>query len=198
VIEFAAGPSPAELVGAKSMAESRSGSTPRQPPQTPAKPAEPSESTAPAASGEDRAEEKRQAEQPRTGTENSRQTAEGRAPAGAVKPGASKPSEAEVASATEKPVFNAPVKETSIYVVTVDNRTGLATKIERLNDETGERKELSVSEYAQATAHSSLSTPPAIPPTSPGATPYSSEANALVQAYLQGMIDYYKTYGAGQ
>jgi hypothetical protein len=179
------------------MAESRSGSTPRQPPQTPAKPAEPSETTAPAASGEDRAEERRQAEQPRPATETSRHTTESRDAASAGNAETSKPRVAEGASATEKPVYNAPVKETSVYVVTVDNRTGLPTKIERLHEETGERKELSVSEYAHVLAYWGP-TPPILAPTSLIATAYSREVNPLVQAYVQGMIDYYNTYGSAQ
>jgi hypothetical protein len=177
------------------MAESRSGSTPRQ---TPAKPAEPSETTAPAASGEDRAEERRQAEQPRPATETSRHTTESRDAAHAGNAETSKPRAAEGASATEKPVYNAPVKETSVYVVTVDNRTGLPTKIERLHEETGERKELSVSEYAHVLAYWGLSTPPTLAPTSLIATAYSREVNPLVQAYVQGMIDYYNTSGSAQ
>jgi hypothetical protein len=177
------------------MAESRGGSTPRQPPETPAKP---SETTAPAASGEDRAEERRQAEQPRSATETSRQTAESRGAARAGSAEATKPSEAGVVPATEKPVYNAPVKETSVYVVTLDNRTGLPTKIERLNEETGERKELSVSEYAQVPAYWGLSPPPIVAPTSLSATAYPSGVNPLAQAYVQGMIDYYNTYGVAQ
>ena len=176
------------------MAESRSGSTPRRPPETPDKPAEPTETAAPAASGEDRGEERRRAEQPRAAAETSWQTAEPRGAARAGTAEAIKTSEAEVVPATEKPIYNAPVKETSVYVVTFDNRTGLPTKIERLNEKTGERKELSVAEYAQVAAYWGLSPPPIVAPTSLSATAYPSGVNPLTQAYVQGMIDYYKTY----
>src|SRR3712207_4758621 len=50
------------------------------------------------------------------------------------------------AFATEKPVPLSRAKETSQYVVTVNNQTGVAVKIERLNEETGERTELSQAE----------------------------------------------------
>lgn len=177
------------------MAESRSGSTPRQPQQTPGKPAEPSETTAPAASGEDSAKEGRQSGQPSPAVETSRQTTE---PRGAVRSGDPEPaksSEAEVVPATEKPVYNAPVKETSVYVVTVDNRTGFPTKIERLNEESGERKELSTSEYVQAQTYWGLPMPSTLAPAGLSASAYPAEVNPLLQAYVRGMIDYYNIYG---
>jgi hypothetical protein len=176
------------------MAESRRGSAPRQPQQTPGKPAEPSETTAPAASGEDSAKEVRQSGPPGPAAET-RQTTEQR---GAERPGnaeAAKSGEAELVPATEKPVYSAHVKETSVYVVTVDNRTGLPTKIERLNEESGERKELSTSEYVQVQTYWGLPMPSILAPTGLSASANPAEVNPLVQAYVRGIIDYYNTYG---
>ena len=56
-------------------------------------------------------------------------------------------------------------------------------EIERLNEQTGERKELSSNEYAQVAAYSAM-----------GALPAAAAAsgNAFVQAYMQGIADYFK------
>jgi hypothetical protein len=94
---------------------------------------------------------------------------------------------------TEKPVPSAPVKSTSQYVVTVDNRTGLPVKIEKLSDDTGARKELSMDEYARFLGYTSLASSPSSVGFSGSAPAYgSSEATALVQAYYQGVTDYFK------
>lgn len=93
---------------------------------------------------------------------------------------------------------------TTQYIVTVDNKTGLATKIERYKEDTGERKELSATEYGQALAYSAAlpastlgsaasSTPfrtaaPAVPGT-------AADWNMLVQAYVQGMVDFFNQQG---
>ena len=185
------------------MAESRTGSTPRQPQQPPGKPAEPSESgtppvSTPTASAEDRGEEGRQDGQPRPATETSRQTAEPKA--GPRSRGAEMARSAGTAEvpATEKPIYNVPVKETSAYVVTVDNRTGHVTKIERLNEEGGERKEISAAEYAYLLTYWGLAIPSTVAPGGLSATSSTSQTHPLVQSYLQGMIDYYNTYAVPQ
>lgn len=49
---------------------------------------------------------------------------------------------------TEKPVPSRRGGETTQYVVTVDSRTGFAVRIERLDEETGERHELPLSAFA--------------------------------------------------
>ena len=46
--------------------------------------------------------------------------------------------------ATEKGVPSRPVPETTQYSVTVENKTGTATKIERVDSETGEKKTLTL------------------------------------------------------
>ena len=65
---------------------------------------------------------------------------------------------------------------TSVYVVTVDNRSGIATRIDRLDEQSGGRKELSPIEYAQVLAGYY--------------TPAMGDSNGIAQAYLQGVIDY--------
>jgi hypothetical protein len=81
------------------------------------------------------------------------------------------------AFATEKPVIPPAAARTSTYVVTVDNRTGIATRIERLDEKSGERKEMSPMEYAQLAAAYYA--------------PATADGGVLMQAYLQGMKDYF-------
>jgi hypothetical protein len=175
------------------MAEARSGSTPRHPPQPPSSPAEPSDSTPPATSGTERGESRQTGAQPGSAGETPRQTPESRS--GARSAEAAKPGETGTVPATEKPIYNVPEKQTSFYVVTVDNRTGSATKIERLNEDNGQRKELSASEYASISTYWGV-------PTSAAAgtdmTTYLSLTNPLVQAYVKGMVDYYTRYVTAQ
>ena len=83
--------------------------------------------------------------------------------------------------ASEKPVLSAPESETSTYVVTIDNSTGLAVKIEKLDEETGTRTEFTEGEYASAGySPASGSYGPA----------YSAEDISLVQSYYRGVVDY--------
>jgi len=94
---------------------------------------------------------------------------------------------------TEKPVPSAPEKgRTSQYVVTVDERTSGILKIERLNAETGERKELTAEEYAGVIAYTNL-----ISPYLAGLAAYAMSQPPLggispVQAYFRGMADYFQ------
>ena len=93
--------------------------------------------------------------------------------------------------ATEKPVPSVPVKKTSQYVITVDNTTGLAVKIEKLDEDTGERTELTKSEYAQAQSGASLAAAPfyaGYGGSAPAVSPM--ESSALIQAYYRGIADY--------
>lgn len=92
--------------------------------------------------------------------------------------------------ATEKPVPSAPEKKTSQYVVTVDNQTGLASKIETLDDETGERNELTTDEYAQVMLYASYSASPFYSAMSAYIPASSSESNLLTRAYYRGVSDY--------
>lgn len=95
------------------------------------------------------------------------------------------------ALATEKPVPSAPVQKTSQYVVTVDNQTGVASKIEKLDDETGARQELTGDEYAQVLFYGGFSAAPFY--AGLGAHMTSSavpEGEALVQAYYRGVSAY--------
>lgn len=94
--------------------------------------------------------------------------------------------------ATEKPVKLPSPQRTSQYVVTLDNTTGIPTKIEKLDSSTGERKELSQAEYLQL---GSLYTNPPLAAMSgvTGGTPSTSEA--LNSAYYKGVLDYLNALG---
>ena len=93
--------------------------------------------------------------------------------------------------ATEKPVPSVPAKKTSQYVVTVDNTTGVAVKVEKLDEDTGERKELTKSEYAQLQGGVSLAASPFNTGFSGSAAAVSPvESSAVIQAYYRGIADY--------
>lgn len=92
---------------------------------------------------------------------------------------------------TEKPVPLTPPKRTSEYVVTVDNGSGLPTKIEKLDSETGKRKELSEAESLQMVSTATSQQP--MNYLGFGSTVRSeAETGALAQAYYQGIVDYLK------
>lgn len=105
------------------------------------------------------------------------------------------------APATEKPVKLSPPPRTSQYVVTLDNRTGLAVKIENLNEKTGEKTELSKEEYAAimlygrpvptSAAKSALDSPMS------SRAPSQGENAALTEAYYRGVTDYIKALTSG-
>lgn len=84
------------------------------------------------------------------------------------------------APATEKPVPSRPGRDTAQYVVTVDNRTGFALRIERLDEESGERQEVPLTAFAQASA------------------PAASLGSAALLAYYQGYADYLKALMQGR
>jgi len=107
------------------------------------------------------------------------------------------------ASATEKPVIKAESKNTAQYVVTMDNATGRVLKIETLNSDTGERKELTAAEYAQSTAYANLAQTPYNAPGNLGQTPYyvgygafgpsySAASLKLAEAYYGAIGNYWK------
>jgi hypothetical protein len=87
------------------------------------------------------------------------------------------------ALATEKPVISADEAGTSVYVVTVDNRSGIATRIERLDEQSGGRNEISPMEYVQVLAGYYA--------------PAMGDSNVVMQAYLQGMNDYFSAQAKG-
>jgi hypothetical protein len=80
------------------------------------------------------------------------------------------------ASATERPPKSTAASRTSRFVVTVDNTTGLALKIEKLTEGKG-----AVAQAAAATTPVTLATPLAAGAPDP---------NAIVQAYYRGIADY--------
>jgi hypothetical protein len=114
--------------------------------------------------------------------------------------------------ATEKPPTLSPPPRTSLYVIEVDNRTGIAIKIEHFDEKTGERKELTEQEYAaiypygrpgrgSAASGKSMKTPvPRVAVARPAPKERSASApkrntfsagNAdLIEAYYRGVNDY--------
>jgi hypothetical protein len=99
----------------------------------------------------------------------------------------------DMALATEKPVLVGPVKKHSLYVLTVDNDTGLPVKIEKLDEATNERTELSPKEYTQVLAYAGMSVSLAAG-TSGYASAHVAESQSVAQAYYRGMIDYLNAY----
>ena len=106
--------------------------------------------------------------------------------------------------ATEKPPRAEPPPKTSEYVVTVDNRTGITLKIEKLNAK-GERTELTQEEYALIFPYGRPRTEPrakavqkavanALSASVSGGTtpPVSADNAALADAYYRGVADYIK------
>jgi hypothetical protein len=118
-------------------------------------------------------------------------TEENQADHTATKPGTTADSSPQVALATEQPVPSAPQEKTSQYVVTVDNKTGLLVKIEKLDEVTNERKELSQEEYERAGMSANLSSSPSEAGFEPNALPPSAESDPLLAAYYQGVADYF-------
>jgi len=98
--------------------------------------------------------------------------------------------------ATEKPVKLTPPERTSQYVVTVDNTTGIPTKIEKLDSSTGERKELSQAEYLQLGA--AYTNPVAAMSGVPGYLGAPSASEGLNSAYYKGVLDYLNALGLYQ
>src|SRR5690242_16558955 len=104
--------------------------------------------------------------------------------------------------ATEKPVPSAPEKKTSQYVVTVDNTTGLPVKMEKLDEQTGNRTEFSNEEYGLLASYWGISMPSAkaghsdlsgMDVTSTEAQTASIEAYyRLGEAYCRSVADYLK------
>lgn len=91
---------------------------------------------------------------------------------------------------TEKPVPSTPVKRTSQYVVTVDNETGVASKIEKLDEATGDRQELTRDEYMQVAMYASPLSAPLFTGLSGSAPASAAENESLVQAYYRGVAAY--------
>ncbi len=93
---------------------------------------------------------------------------------------------------SEQPVPSAPQqqkKKTTQYVVTVDNQTGATIKIEKVDDATGKKKELTAAELGQVMLYANLSQTP-YGSMAGAAAPSATETDALVQAYYQGVADY--------
>src|SRR6516162_9455991 len=92
---------------------------------------------------------------------------------------------------TEQPVGSKPVPVTTQYVITVDNETGIATKVERIDEETADRREISADEYAAMYSYSAGMSSPELASfmsfSAPGA---SFGYDPLREAYYRGVADY--------
>jgi len=95
---------------------------------------------------------------------------------------------------TEKAVKAAPVEETSQYVVTLDNTTGMPTKVEKLDEATGQRKELTPQEYVTLMAYGGYVGPAA----ALGAAAYSAAIGPVIESYWRGYTDYVNTLISGK
>lgn len=95
--------------------------------------------------------------------------------------------------ATEDPIIVGAGLTTSQYVVTVDNRTGLSVKIERLDEKTSQRRELTEEEYAyiypSGRPGKKRGQKKSATPLFSGAT-LTPEQTALMEAYYRGVADY--------
>lgn len=113
---------------------------------------------------------------------------------------------------TEIPVPTPPRPKTSQYLITVDNSTGVPTKIEKVDSETGEKKELSKGEStrlvaamakpaASGVANLFAATPAAGPFAARNvslSSPFQDTPNenpALTEAYYRGVADYLHAIG---
>ena len=87
-------------------------------------------------------------------------------------------------SATELPPRTAPTPRTTQYLVTMDNATGLALKIEK-QEAKGAKRELGSAEFGKVAAATSaaLATPASLAGT-------TNDPTAIVQAYYKGIADY--------
>jgi hypothetical protein len=94
---------------------------------------------------------------------------------------------------TEKPI--ATRRKISQYVVSVDDVTGSIVKIEKLDEQTGERKELTQEEAAAACCFASYGAPYYGAYTT---SLYESLSSPSVQAYLKGISDYVKAFTGGR
>jgi hypothetical protein len=90
---------------------------------------------------------------------------------------------------TEKPV---PTRsKTSQYVVSVDDATGFVVKIEKLDDETGQRREFTQDEYMAAYASMSSAMPYYA---AYAASLYDPQSSPAMQAYFMALSDYVKAF----
>ena len=95
------------------------------------------------------------------------------------------------AQPTEKPVATS--RTLSQFVISVDDGTGAIIKIERLDDETNERTELSREEYVAAYSHAYFAAPYYA---SYAASLYDPLSSPDAQAYLKFISDYAKAAAA--
>jgi len=137
-------------------------------------------------------------------------------PANETKPTDGQPPKSDKSPATEKPPIIPPPPPTSLYVVEVDNKSGVAIRIEHLDEKTGERKELTNQEYkrifpygrpgrrpaaagkpaeASVSGTGARSAMPALrgrPAQTASRATFSTENTELVEAYCRGVADYIK------
>jgi hypothetical protein len=95
----------------------------------------------------------------------------------------------------EPPVAEKPVatrRKISQYVVSVDDATGFTVKVEKLDEATGQRKELTQEEYAAAYALVSYAMPYYAAYTAPLYDPMQA-----YRSYLKALADYWKAFADG-
>jgi hypothetical protein len=97
--------------------------------------------------------------------------------------------------ATERPAKMSEKKKTTQYVVTVDNATGFASKIEKLDEATGDRTELTRQQYADAAYYAAVAPYVSAALPSSGAfalssTPTVDPRSTVIDAYYRGVSEY--------
>jgi len=90
---------------------------------------------------------------------------------------------------TEKPV--ATRRPISHYVVSVDDTTGSIVKIEKLDEQTGERKRLTQADYVAAYGRAASAAPPYA---ANAASLYRSLSSPVMEAYVKVIADYIKAF----
>lgn len=131
---------------------------------------------------------------------------------GAKSPG-EEPPKSDKSPVTEKPPTVPPPPPTSLYVVEVDNKSGVAIRIDHFNEKTGDRKELTDQEYKRifpyarparrpapavkpvTTSLTRAGNMPALkgrPAQTTSRTTFSADKTELVEAYYRGVADYIK------
>jgi hypothetical protein len=82
------------------------------------------------------------------------------------------------AAATEKPAKTVPGPRTTKYIVTVDNITGLALKVDKITEAAGKDSAAMTTTIQPANMSATFASPAADP-------------SAIVQAYYRGIADYF-------
>lgn len=104
-------------------------------------------------------------------------------------PGETSEAEGSEKLATEMPVPT--VRRISQYLVSVDDTTGTVVRIEKVDPDKGDKKELSQDEYAAAYAYAGYSAPYYA---TYAASLYDPLSDPAIQTYMKAAADYAKAY----